>query len=164
MHLAGHSPSVAAHLACYLEIDLALDTFPYTGCTTTADALWMGVPVLTVAGKSMVSRQAAAVLSAVGCNEWISSNTVELVSKAKNLIGDRNKLNLIRRGLRNKMSSSELMNHKSLADELGTSFRSWWLRWLQKEGWVNDKEIARADAWPVRLPPRALATNCPYPR
>jgi predicted O-linked N-acetylglucosamine transferase (SPINDLY family) len=124
----------------------------------------MGVPVLTVAGKSMVSRQAAAVLSAVGCNEWISNSTEELVSKAKNLIGDKNNLSLTRRGLRHKISNSELMNHKGLADELGKSFRSWWLRWLEKEGWLNDKEVSKADAWPVRLPPRPIAKSCPYPR
>jgi len=164
LHLAGHSPSVAAHLACYLEIDLALDTFPYTGCTTTADALWMGVPVLTVAGKSMVSRQAAAVLSAVGCNEWISNNTDELVGKAKNLIGDKNKLKLIRQGLRDKIRGSELMDHKGLADELGKSFRDWWLRWLQKEGWIKDRENSKFNAWPERLPPSSIAMSCPYPR
>ena len=62
LELRGHSPTLEEHLAAYNDIDIALDTFPYTGCTTTADALWMGVPVLTVAGESMVSRQAAAVL------------------------------------------------------------------------------------------------------
>ena len=66
LELRGHSPSLEEHLSAYSDVDIALDTFPYTGCTTTADALWMGVPVLTVAGKSMVSRQAAAVLQGVG--------------------------------------------------------------------------------------------------
>ena len=66
LELRGHSPSVEEHLAAYNDVDIALDTFPYTGCTTTADALWMGVPVLTVAGESMVSRQAAAVLRGSG--------------------------------------------------------------------------------------------------
>ena len=71
LELRGHSPSLEEHLAAYNDVDIALDTFPYTGCTTTADALWMGVPVLTVAGESMVSRQAAAVLQGVGCEQWI---------------------------------------------------------------------------------------------
>ena len=66
LELRGHSPSLEEHLAGYHDVDIALDTFPYTGCTTTADALWMGVPVLTVAGRSMVSRQAAAVLNGIG--------------------------------------------------------------------------------------------------
>ena len=71
LEMRGHSPSLVEHLASYHDVDIALDTFPYTGCTTTADALWMGVPVLTVAGRSMVSRQAAAVLSGVGESAWI---------------------------------------------------------------------------------------------
>ena len=66
LELRGHSPSVEEHLAAYNDVDIALDTFPYTGCTTIADALWMGVPVLTVAGDSMVSRQAAACYVVLG--------------------------------------------------------------------------------------------------
>ena len=73
-------------------MDIALDTFPYTGCTTTADALWMGVPVLTIAGETMVSRQAAAVLSGVNRNEWICSDEKELADKAEQLLSDKNKL------------------------------------------------------------------------
>ena len=88
LELRGHSPSLEEHLSAYNDVDIALDTFPYTGCTTTADALWMGVPVLTVAGKSMVSRQAAAVLQGVGCDEWICHNETELVEKALYLAND----------------------------------------------------------------------------
>ena len=69
LELRGHSPTLEDHLTAYNDVVIALDTFPYTGCTTTADALWMGVPVLTVAGESMVSRQAAAVLRGVGCEQ-----------------------------------------------------------------------------------------------
>ena len=81
LELRGHSPSLEEHLSAYNDVDIALDTFPYTGCTTTADALWMGVPVLTVAGESMVSRQAAAVLRGVGLDQWISRNGAEMVSR-----------------------------------------------------------------------------------
>ena len=82
LELRGHSPSLEEHLAAYNDVDIATDTFPYTGCTTTADALWMGVPVLTVAGESMVSRQAAAVLHGVDCAQWICNNEAEMVERA----------------------------------------------------------------------------------
>ena len=88
LELRGHSPSVEEHLAAYHDVDIALDTFPYTGCTTTADALWMGVPVLTVAGDSMVSRQAAAVLRGVGLDKWICRNGEEMVERALCLAQD----------------------------------------------------------------------------
>ena len=82
LELRGHSPSLEEHLAAYNDVDIALDTFPYTGCTTTADALWMGVPVLTVAGESMVSRQAAAVLRGVGSSSGSVVNEAEMVEQA----------------------------------------------------------------------------------
>ena len=56
------------------------------------------------------------------------------------------------------------MDHKGLADELGKSFRDWWLRWLQKEGWIKDRENSKFNAWPERLPPSSIAMSCPYPR
>ena len=72
-------------------MDIALDTFLY-GRTTTADALWMGVPVLTVAGRSMVSRQAAAVLNGIGESCWICANAGELRERAVELSSDRRRL------------------------------------------------------------------------
>ena len=88
IELRGHSPSLEEHLAAYNDIDIALDTFPYTGCTTTADALWMGVPVLTVAGESMVSRQAAAVLQGVGCESGSVVTKQKMVEQAMCLAND----------------------------------------------------------------------------
>ena len=97
LELRGHSRSLEEHLAAYNDVDIALDTFPYTGCTTTADALWMGVPVLTVAGESMVSRQAAAVLQGAGCAQWICRNETEMVERAMTLANDHNRLEKLQR-------------------------------------------------------------------
>ena len=133
--IQGHSPSVEQHLAAYGQLDIALDTFPYTGCTTSADALWMGVPVLTVAGGSMVSRQAAAVLTAVGRSEWVCNSQAELVSKAQELAANHQALIALRHGQRAMVAASELMNHEGLAKAMEQTFRQWWLRWLEKEGW-----------------------------
>jgi len=148
LHLLAHSPSVAAHLECYRYLDLALDTEPYTGCTTTADALWMGVPVLTVSGKSMVSRQAAAVLVAAGHPEWISYNTDELINISKQLLSKPEKLKEIRGNLRNELRRSQLINHQELATELEAAFRSWWGKYLEKEGWKTENGIS--NYWPVK--------------
>ena len=112
------------HLAAYNDVDIALDTFPYTGCTTTADALWMGVPVLTVIGQSMVSRQAAAVLQGVGCKQWICSDKEEMVEQALHLTKDFNYLREIRMQQRQQLAHSDLLDHVGLAVSLENSFRS----------------------------------------
>ena len=144
LELRGHSPSLEEHLACYHDVDIALDTFPYTGCTTTADALWMGVPVLTVAGQSMVSRQAAAVLSGIGKTSWICADARDLSERAVELSRDRAKLRELRLQQRAEVASSALLDHAGLARSLATSFRKWWRHWLQQQGWPIDGERA---AW-----------------
>ena len=145
LELRGHSPSVEDHLAAYKDVDIALDTFPYTGCTTTADALWMGVPVLTVAGDSMVSRQAAAVLQGAGCEQWICGDQAEMVEKAMRLANDHNYLKEQRLQQRQKLAKSELLDHASLASSLELTFRRWWLKWLQQQNWPTDTKL---EAWP----------------
>jgi predicted O-linked N-acetylglucosamine transferase (SPINDLY family) len=70
--LFGWVPEDAGHLAAYSRIDVGLDTFPYSGTTTTCEALWMGVPVLTLTGATHASRVSASLLSAVGLSEWIA--------------------------------------------------------------------------------------------
>ncbi|MCP9809130.1 tetratricopeptide repeat protein [Cyanobium sp. HWJ4-Hawea] len=163
LHLEGHSPSVAVHLDRYREMDLALDTFPYTGCTTSADALWMGVPVLTVAGQSMVSRQAAAVLTAAGRAEWICHSKEQLVELCQELLSKPEQLAQLRAQLRGTTAQSELLDHQGLAATLSQSFRSWWQVWLAKQ-FPEPEQGNQLDPWPLMLPPPALALRCPYPR
>ena len=145
LELRGHSPSLEEHLAAYNDVDVALDTFPYTGCTTTADALWMGVPVLSVAGDSMVSRQAAAVLRGVGLDRWICRDGEEMVEQALSLANDLNSLKKQRLQQRQQVAGSELLDHADLAASLEGAFRSWWLRWLKQQGWTTD---VQKEAWP----------------
>ena len=144
LELRGHSPSLEEHLAAYNDVDIALDTFPYTGCTTTADALWMGVPVLTVAGESMVSRQAAAVLQGVGCGQWICRNESEMVERALSLAKDHESLQQQRLKQREQVRRSQLLDHAGLAKSLEEAFRSWWLRWLQEQNWATS---TKKKAW-----------------
>ena len=158
LELRGHSPSLEEHLAAYNDVDIALDTFPYTGCTTTADALWMGVPVLTIAGKSMVSRQAAAVLRGVGYEQWICRNQSEMVEQARTLANDTNRMKRQRQRQRQQVAQSELLDHAGLASSLENTFRQWWLRWLQEQGWNTNTELA---AWPQTYEGKASTPLAP---
>ena len=159
LELRGHSPSVEDHLAAYNDVDIALDTFPYTGCTTTADALWMGVPVLTVAGKSMVSRQAAAVLQGSGFEEWICNTEAEMVKQAMSLANDYKHLLHLRMQQREQVRQSELLDHAGLAVSMEKAFRSWWVRWLQQQGWPTTD--TKQQAWPQTNKARSRASLTP---
>ncbi len=149
LELRGHCNSLEDHLATYQDVDVALDTYPYTGCTTTADALWMGVPVLTVAGQSMVSRQAAAVLAGVGCADFICADAAAMASRAFELCKDRKALLHRRLQQRQQLANSALLDHKGLAKELSTSFRKWWHKWLDTQGWKNPDSQIKHPAWPL---------------
>ena len=157
LELRGHSPTVEAHLASYGDVDIALDTYPYTGCTTSADALWMGVPVLSVAGHSMVSRQAAAVLTGAGRSEWICNSGSELAAKAAALAAEPSQLAAQRANLRSTVAASDLLNHAGLARATEQAFRQWWQRWLAQQGWAASGSPAH---WPSSTRPKA--SPCSY--
>src|SRR5205807_173877 len=72
IELLGRTPNIQSHLATYAKVDIALDSYPYHGPTTTCEALWMGVPVLVLRGNHHASRVSASLLSAVGHVEWIA--------------------------------------------------------------------------------------------
>ena len=147
LELRGHSPSVEEHLRAYNDVDIALDTYPYTGCTTTADALWMGVPVLTITGESMVSRQAAAVLWGVGYKQWICRDQAQMVEQALKLVNNPANMQKQRMRQRQQVAESELLDHSGLAEDLEKAFRHWWQRWLQEQGWGTDTKL---EAWPQK--------------
>jgi predicted O-linked N-acetylglucosamine transferase (SPINDLY family) len=115
----------------YLEtlgtFDLALDPFPFNGCTTTADALWMGVPVLTVAGRSSHSRQGAMAMYALGLAEFVADSPDALPALGKMWMGRRNELAQIRAGLRQRMKDSALCAGERYTRNLEDAFRSAWI-------------------------------------
>jgi predicted O-linked N-acetylglucosamine transferase (SPINDLY family) len=96
------------HLAHYAKIDIALDTFPYNGTTTTCEALWMGVPVITLSGDRHSARVGASLLSCVGLHELVTENWNDYVAKAVQLAGDVEQLQLYRRTMRERMLVSPL--------------------------------------------------------
>ena len=114
VHLHGGT-SRADYLAAHAEVDIILDTFPYPGGTTTCEALWMGVPTVTLAGNSMASRQGASLLHAAGLDDWIAQTETEYVQKAIDFATHPEKLYAIRKGLREKIEQSPLMDGKRFA-------------------------------------------------
>lgn len=106
--------SALDHLALYAQIDIALDTYPYHGTTTTCEALWQGVPVITLAGATHAARVGVSLLSAVGCQELIAENPDDYVNIAVTLAGDLDRILYYRENLRSIMAVSSLMNATGL--------------------------------------------------
>ena len=117
----------------YGEVDICLDTNPYTGCTTTCDALWMGVPVITLAGGRKVERMSTSILQAIGREEWIASSVEEFVEKAVRLSSNPDRLRQMREQQRELLERSPLRDPGSLARALEQAYRSMWQRYLQEE-------------------------------
>ena len=114
--------SVSDHLSQYRFVDIALDPFPNGGCTTTAEALWMGVPVITLKGNSYVSRMSTAVLRGADLNEWVAQNISEYCELAFKQASDLSYLRNNRALWRRQLLSSPLGDSKGLMNELENSF------------------------------------------
>lgn len=115
-----------AYLATYAEVDVVLDTFPYTGGTTTCEALWMGVPTLTLAGESMLARQGAALLAAAGLHEWVAVDTDDFVRKAAALTAHTTRLAQLRAGLREQVRGSPLFDTRLFARHFQAALLGMW--------------------------------------
>lgn len=122
--------AMAQYLALHNEVDIALDTFPYTGGTTTSHALWMGVPVLTLVGKGgLQQRQAASMLRMLGMDEWIAETEEAYVEQARRAAGQLAELAQLRRELRGRMAGALQGSMGESAAELDAAFRTMWQRW-----------------------------------
>jgi predicted O-linked N-acetylglucosamine transferase (SPINDLY family) len=108
----GHTKKIADHLNHYHSVDIALDSFPYHGTTTTCEAMWMGCPVVTRAGKTHVSRVGVSLLTAVGLQEFITDTREAYIEKAVALASQTDQLQELRAGMRERMRQSVLMDEK----------------------------------------------------
>ncbi len=124
---------VAEYLRSFNDVDVALDTTPYSGGTTTCDALWMGVPVITVPGIRSVSRSAASILATVGLSDWIAASPGDYVRLAVEHAGDQAGLVELRRTLRERMRRSPLMDELQFARDLEDAYRRMWRAWCGSE-------------------------------
>jgi predicted O-linked N-acetylglucosamine transferase (SPINDLY family) len=110
-------------------VDLALDSTPYSGGTTTCDTLWMGVPVVTLAGSRSASRSAASILSAIGLGEWIARSPEDYVRLTLELAGSGSRLAELRASLRARMRASPIMDEARFVRALEDAYRLMWRRW-----------------------------------
>lgn len=129
----GHARSVVENLLDYHRIDIALDTFPYNGTTTTCESLCMGVPVVTLAGDAHLSRVGVSLLSTMGLYDLIAKNGQEYQSIAVNLANDRRLLQSLRYDLRQRLLESPLTNNITFTAHLESLYRQIWQRWCDRE-------------------------------
>jgi predicted O-linked N-acetylglucosamine transferase (SPINDLY family) len=110
VELVGPVPDRVAYLAGHAQVDIVLDTFPYPGITTTCEALWMGVPTVTLAGNTLLSRQGASLLSCVDLDDWIAENKADYIERAISHAADLESLSRLRAGLRERARASPLFD------------------------------------------------------
>lgn len=117
------------HLAVYNRVDVGLDTFPYNGTTTTCEALWMGVPVVTVAGDRHAARVGASLLTRVGLDELIADEPEAYVAYAVALANDRARLSALRTSLRATVARSALCDAHRFTRTIEAAYRDLWRAW-----------------------------------
>jgi protein O-GlcNAc transferase len=131
IELLSWTSSARNHLKTYNTIDIGLDTFPYNGTTTTCEAMWMGVPVITLAGSTHASRVGLSLLSNIGLTDLVAKTFDGYVSIAINLAKDLNRLQSLREHLRDMMRSSPLCDAKRFTANLEIYYRQIWERWCK---------------------------------
>jgi len=129
LSLQGFLPSFVDHFALYNRIDIGLDTTPYNGTTTTCEALWMGVPVMVLAGRTHAARVGVSILTGLGLSELVAKSREDYVQMAAALARDCRRLNALRKGLRPRMQASPLMDGHGFARRVESAYRAMWRRW-----------------------------------
>jgi predicted O-linked N-acetylglucosamine transferase (SPINDLY family) len=130
--LEGGSPR-AELLSTYNRVDIALDPFPYPGGTTSAEALWMGVPVLTLAGDRFLSHIGESILQNAGLPDWIAADADDYVVRAVAHAGNIPRLAALRNGLRQQVLASPLFDAPRFARHFETALRGMWTQWCQQQ-------------------------------
>ena len=127
--LAGKDASFDLHLSRYHEVDIGLDPFPYNGTTTTFEAMWMGVPTVTLCGDRHATRVGASLLAKAGVSEFIAHSEEMYARIASQAAGDIGELDVLRRRIRGNLLSSPLLDAAGLAKQIESAYRNIWQRW-----------------------------------
>jgi predicted O-linked N-acetylglucosamine transferase (SPINDLY family) len=132
LNLVAMLPKSNDHMSFYGELDLALDPFPYNGTTTTFEALWMGVPTLTLSGNRHASRVGESILSRVGLESYVSHNEKDYINLARLKSESLDELRELRTSLRENMICSPLCDQKSFAQQMESAYQYMWEKYLQQ--------------------------------
>ncbi|HTJ58892.1 MAG TPA: tetratricopeptide repeat protein [Devosiaceae bacterium] len=132
--LLGFVRDPGGHLGTYGRVDIGLDPFPYNGTTTSCEAMWMGVPVLTLAGDRFIARVGESVLNSAGLPDWVAADEGAYVAKAAAAAADLPGLAALRAGLRPQMAASPLCDAPRFARNFETALRGMWREWCDRNG------------------------------
>ena len=132
VRMIAHTPSFREHLAWYNKIDIGLDPFPYNGTTTTCEALWMGVPVISLQGERHSARVGASILSNIGLTELIARTPKAYIRKAIELALNCDRLQELRSGMRSRIASSPLTDAEGFARGMESVYDQVWWEWCRK--------------------------------
>ncbi len=127
--LVSWSASLEEHLALYEQVDIALDTFPYSGCTTTCEALWMGVPVITIASSESRNRMSTGVLMQAGLGELVTNSAETYIDLAQGLADHPDELEQLRARIHPAMAASTLLDPMTFTRSLEAAYREMWNNW-----------------------------------
>ncbi len=133
-------PTTFEHMELYSQVDIALDPFPYNGTTTTCEALWMGVPVVTLTGKMHAGRVGTSLLNTTGLNDNITPDIQSYIDRACTLANNQELLSEQRMSLRNQLISSPLCDEPGFCQKLESLYRTMW------QDWCNQQETALGKA------------------
>lgn len=122
-----------AFMGEYNDIDIALDPFPYSGGLTTCEALWMGVPTITLPGETFASRHSASHLSNAGLADWITESTSDYIRAAVRRASELDTLVELRAGMRNRVRKSPLCDAPRFGHNLGSAIRRAWREWCSQQ-------------------------------
>ncbi len=123
-----------AAMDVYERVDIALDTFPLSGSTTTCIQLWMGLPVVTLASPGAHDRCSAGILGALGLDEAVVTDADDFVTRAAALAQDLDRLSGLRASLRERMRASPLLDHEGCARAVEGAYRDMWRKWCASTG------------------------------
>jgi predicted O-linked N-acetylglucosamine transferase (SPINDLY family) len=133
VEISGFFAATKDHLSAYNRVDVALDTFPYNGTTTTCEALWMGLPVVSLIGDRHAARVGLSLLTAIGHPEWAAENRDAYIETAVTLAQDRALRIQLRDSLRSEVAASILCDHSGQAARFETALREVWSEWCSHQ-------------------------------
>ena len=132
LDLRARAPDLRTHLALYGEMDIALDPFPYNGTTTTCEALWMGVPVVSLAGQRHMGRVGVSLLMRAGLGELVAASPEAYLDLAVALAADPARCAALRAGMRERLATGPLTDAPRLTRALEATYCEMWREWCAR--------------------------------